>query len=275
VSFRFTRANNDKRIHQGSSPPNIADRDGNRLHYRRGRTRVSDYCEARGGPLGGSGTIGIEQNQKWVDVPFKIYLCDDPVDIAVLIPPYQLTLNLPLPDENFNIQYGQDAYFLGFPYNIGSPMVPNGGYPLAFVKHALISVIQPLNLEKKESLYQMDGYNNPGFSGGPVVVKDFSKPEFTYAVIAVISGFQPEVVPEVSRNPIESPDKASQKSKEQPWRIGRKPDGSYFEYVDTENYAVLNTGILSAFNLAPAIDLIRKHPDGPEEKTLSAQPVLK
>jgi hypothetical protein len=38
-------------------------------------------------------------------------------DIALLVPPYQLTFNLPLPDENPSFQYGQDAFFLGFPYN--------------------------------------------------------------------------------------------------------------------------------------------------------------
>ncbi len=225
--------------------------------------------------LGQDAKIGIEQNSAWVNIPFKIYKCDDPVDVAVLIPPYQLTYDLPLPNETSNFMYGQDAYFLGFPYNLGGPVGPNGAYPMPFVKRSLISVVEPVDASKKASLYLLDGYNNPGFSGGPLVAKDNSKPGFNYDVIGVVTGFEPEVVPVVTTHAIESPDKASEKSKEQPWRIRKNPDGSYLEYVDTENSAVLNTGIVTAFSLQPAIDLIRKHPEGPEEKTLTAQPVLK
>jgi hypothetical protein len=87
-------------------------------------------------------------------------------------------------------------------------------------------------------------------------------------VIAVVSGFQPEIVPVVTASKLAPRRKASDKAKEQQWRIHRKADGSFFEYVNTENFAVLNTGIVTAYSLAPAIDLIRKHAEGPEEKSL-------
>jgi S1-C subfamily serine protease len=32
--------------------------------------------------------IDIYQNDKWASLPVKIFRCDDPVDIAVLIPPF-------------------------------------------------------------------------------------------------------------------------------------------------------------------------------------------
>lgn len=227
--------------------------------------------------LGDVGTVGIEQNSHWVDVPVEIFRCDDPTDIAVLIAPFQITLNLPLPAESPNFQYGQEAFFLGFPYNIGSPVPAgvNGGFPLALVKRGLISGVVPVDEANKASLILLDGYNNPGFSGGPVVYRDFSKPDYTLDAFAVVSGFRPEVVSVLERHPIASTDKASEMAKDQPWRIQKNSDGSYFEYADTGNSVALNTGIVLAYTMGPAIELIRKHPTGPEEKQLAAAPTLK
>ena len=161
--------------------------------------------------LGTQGTIGIEQNGAWANVIVKIYRCDDPVDIAVLVPPYQLTYDLPLPGENLSFMYGQDVYFLGFPYDLGGPTGPNGAYPMPFVKRGLVSVIQTIDLSKKESVYLLDGYNNPGFSGGPLVAKENNKPGVNYQVIAVVSGFRPEVVPVVTIHRIDSPERANER----------------------------------------------------------------
>jgi hypothetical protein len=224
--------------------------------------------------LADAGTVGIEQNNHWVNVPVTVFRCDDPVDIAVLIAPFQITLNLPLPVEP-NIQYGQEAFFLGFPYNMGSPGNVNGGFPFALVKKGLLSGYLPIEDGKKGALMLLDGYNNPGFSGGPVVYRDLKQPNYTLNVVGVVSGFKPEVVSVVEQHPIPSPDKASEVAKDQPWRIQKKEDGTYFEYRDTGNSVALNTGIVYAYALSPAIDLIRKHPLGPEEKTLTVVPTLK
>ena len=225
--------------------------------------------------LGSDSKIAIEQNGVWVDVRVKIYLCDEPVDVAVLVPPYQLTTDFDLPNENVTFQYGQDVFFLGFPYNLGGPVGLNGGYPMPFVKRGLISIVNQIDVGKKESVFLFDGYNNPGFSGGPLVAKDTTKSQLTYNVIGVVTAFRPAIVPVVSSKPIASPAAASEAAKRDSWRIGQKDDGSYVEYLDTENSAVLNTGIVQAFNIQPAIDLIRKHPEGPEEKALTSVPVLK
>jgi hypothetical protein len=225
--------------------------------------------------LGDAGTVGIEQNSHWVNVPVKIFRCDDPVDIAVLIAPFRITLNLPLPVETVNFEYGQEEFFLGFPYNMGSPGTINGGFPFALVKKGLISRYVPIDEGKKVGLMLLDGYNNPGFLGGPVVYRDFSKPDYTLNAVAVVSGFKPEVVSVFEQHVISSPEQASDMAKDQPWRIQKKEDGTYFEYKDTGSSVALNTGIVYAYALAPAIDLIRKHPAGPEEKSLTAVPTLK
>jgi hypothetical protein len=228
--------------------------------------------------LGDQGVVGLDMNGTWMDLPVKIYRCDDPVDIAVLIPPYQLTVDYPLTSDWRDFLYGQEVYFLGFPYNLGGGLGRNGPYPLAFIKKALVSTFDPVypqDQTNKETRLLFDGFNNPGFSGGPIVGRDanpgypFSSNEFH--VIGVVSGFIPDVVPIVSASKIASPDKASDRAKGQPWRITQKADGTYAEYVDTNDAAVLNTGIVIGYGLDAAVQLARKHPEGPIEKPLTEQ----
>jgi S1-C subfamily serine protease len=64
--------------------------------------------------------VDIFMNGDWSPLAVTIFTCDDPIDIAVLIPPHQLTVNFPLSSEG-TFQFGQDAYFLGFPLGIQSP----------------------------------------------------------------------------------------------------------------------------------------------------------
>jgi len=67
---------------------------------------------------------------------------------------------------------------------------------------------------------------------------------------------------------ISSPEQASQTTKSQPWRIKQRANGSWFEYLDNGNFVALNTGIVQGFLIQPAIDLIRRHPIGPQVKDL-------
>jgi hypothetical protein len=48
-----------------------------------------------------------------------------------------------------------------------------------------------------------------------------------------------------------------------PWKIRKRNDGTYFEYVDSGTFVALNTGIVQGFFMEPAIVLIRQHPLGP------------
>jgi len=62
-------------------------------------------------------------NDAWKPLNVKIFRCEDPIDIAVLIPPHQLTVNFDLPFDKGSFFYGQDAYFLGFPYGCRPPFM--------------------------------------------------------------------------------------------------------------------------------------------------------
>jgi hypothetical protein len=220
--------------------------------------------------------IDIYQNNGWTSLAVKILRCEDPIDIAILVPPFQLTVNFELSFDRTNFFWGQDAFFLGFPYGLQSPGAGvNGQYPLPLIKRGTISATLPVDSSKKAVLVLLDGYNNPGFSGGPIVYRDLNQNALVLKLIGVISGFIPEVVPAMEQHVIESPASAGEIAKGQPWRIRRKPDGSYFELVDNGTFVPLNTGIVQVYVIDPAIDLIRKHPMGPVTKNLTAVPVGK
>ena len=105
------------------------------------------------------------------------------VDISVLALSERLTPTrpLPLPATSKGLVYGQEAYFLGFPYGIGEMFLEETGHPLPFVKRVTVSTMfgEP---------YLLDGHNNPGFSGGPVVFCPPGVREFQVA--AVVSGYK-------------------------------------------------------------------------------------
>jgi hypothetical protein len=220
--------------------------------------------------------IDIYVNDGWTPIDVEIFRCDDPVDIAVLIPPTQLTVNFDLPFEKNSFTMGQDAYFLGFPYGIQAPgRGANGPYPFAFIKRGTISAVVPVDLAKKAAVILLDGYNNPGFSGGPIVFRDLNQGNYVMGLIGVVSGFEPEVVSVLKKQDIKSPQDADESAKDQPWKIEKKADGTYFEYLDNGTFVALNTGIVIGYGIDPAIDLIRKHPIGPMVKDLAGnQPVL-
>lgn len=212
--------------------------------------------------------LDVFMNGDWEPLTVRIFRCDDPIDIAVLIPPHQLTVNFPLSFDG-SFQFGQDAYFLGFPLGIQSPgQGANGPYPLALIKRGTISGVVPIDVQKKASMLLLDGYNNPGFSGGPIVFRDFGESGYVMKVLGVVSGFIPEVVPSMNEHDIATPANAGAAAKSEPWRIRQRKNKTYFEYVDNGSFVALNTGIVQGYAIAPAIDLIREHPIGPEVKDL-------
>jgi hypothetical protein len=213
--------------------------------------------------------IDVFMNDAWKPLNVKIFRCEDPIDIAVLIPPHQLTVNFDLPFDKGSFFYGQDAYFLGFPYGMQTSFHGvNGPYPLAIIKRGTISGTVEVDPSKKAKLILLDGYNYPGFSGGPIVYRDLNQSSVVMNLVAVVSGFYPEVVPVLKKHDINSPADAGDAAKAQPWMIQKRANGTYFEYVVSDTSVSLNTGIVQGYEIAPAIDLIRQHPIGPEAKVL-------
>jgi len=213
--------------------------------------------------------IYVFMNNDWSALRVKIFRCADPVDIAVLVPPRLLTVNFELPSEQSKFYIGQEAYFLGFPYGIRIDATGiNGPYPMSVIKGARISGTVALDTQRKAVMILLDGYNNPGFSGGPIVYRDLNQGAVTFKLAGVVARFIPEVVPVMTKHNLKSFSEASKASKAQPWKIQQRVDGTYFEYVDSDTFVALNTGIVQGFLIQPAIDLIRQHPIGPIVKDL-------
>jgi hypothetical protein len=209
--------------------------------------------------LGSEGTVLIFRNDGWSPLPVKVFRCDDPVDIAVLVPPTQLTVDYPLEPTMKGVRYGQDMYFAGFPYGLHtSAPALNGGYPVAFVKKAVMS---GEIVEDGASEILLEGYNNPGFSGGPLVYRDLDRTASVFKVAAVVKGFRADIAPIFKQEEIR-PDQvtADDIAKD---RIVHSHDGRTLRLNDTGEVVKLNTDILVAYNISYAIALIRKNPIGP------------
>ena len=148
------------------------------------------------------------------------------IDISVVAPSERLTPMRPLPlaASSKDLTYGQEAFFLGYPYGISDHMLKETGHPLPLVKRVTVSTLfgKP---------YLLDGHNNPGFSGGPVVFRPPGRREFQVA--AVVSGYR------WARAPIRDQDNR-----------------------DTEFFLRENTGIVVAYDVNEAIALIRANPAG-------------
>ena len=150
-------------------------------------------------------------------------------DIAVLATNFKLAEPLPLDYTAGGVQLGQEIYFLGFPYMIstsgGNKL--NRSFPLPLVKRGILSGSQ---VEGGASVFYLDGHNNKGFSGGPVV---FMTDERKLAVASVISGYKSvyEAVLDENEN-------------------------------ETKLLSKVNTGIVTSYVIKHAIDAIITNPVG-------------
>ena len=174
--------------------------------------------------------VKIFLDNGWKDI--NLYLlghCPNDIDISVLTTDKQLTPSgLPCEPTSGGIILGQDVYFLGFPYDIAPKGGTfNNGYPCPFVKKAILSSIG--NENDKEIIF-LDGHNNPGFSGGPIVYKGLKQTSFK--ICGVISGYRYQF---------------------QPTYISGSPTNIYFQE---------NTGIVHGFGIKHAIELIQNNPIG-------------
>lgn len=151
--------------------------------------------------------------------------CVGDIDISVFSINCRLTPpKLPMEVSN-EIVYGQDVFFLGFPYDLESRhRLGEEGYPLPFVKKATVACFDG-------PVYYLDGHNNIGFSGGPVVFKPDGSKEFR--VVGVISGYKSVDAP----------------------IYDEKQEETRFTYE-------YNIGIIRSYAIKPAIEIIKANPIG-------------
>jgi hypothetical protein len=213
--------------------------------------------------LGAEGTINVRKGAQWMPLKVKVLRCDDPIDIAVLVPPEQISVTLQLEPTSQGMIWGQDLFFVGFPYDVSLGLFTdganiNGGFPIGFIKKAIISAS---HIDGVAVSYYLDGHNNPGFSGSPVVFRDKNQESNTFKVLGVISGYRTEyshvLEPvRIQTSEITPEDIATS-------RIVYK-NGQPYRLRDTGRVVSANTGIVVAWNISRAVDLIKRNPIGPK-----------
>jgi hypothetical protein len=207
-------------------------------------------------------TIQIRKKNGLSPLKVRVFKCEDPCDIAVMIPPKQLTINYSLEPTSSGMVIGQDAYFVGYPFGIAKiyATLPD---VFGVIKKATVSLFnsQP---DKHMNEILLDGYNNPGFSGSPVVYRDLENHnQYVFKVAGVISGFSPELVGVKEKEKEIQPNEVTQADINGN-NIFRAPDGKIYRLKDSNDLAVLNSGIIRAWDIGTAVDLIRMHPIGPK-----------
>jgi len=207
-------------------------------------------------------TIHILKKSGWSPLRVKVFKCAEPVDVAVLVPPEQVTVNHSLEPTSKGLAVGQDAYFVGFPYGLKFAKTYSSLPDVfGFVKKATVAQLDSMP-ERNMQRILLDGYNNPGFSGSPMVFRDLNQSGLVFKVAGVIVSYESYTSPvlkklEIQENQITAEDRA-------PNRVLRTPDGRVYRLEDTGQLVQLNTGIATAWDISSAVDLIRKHPIGPK-----------
>ncbi len=115
-------------------------------------------------------SISIFHDERWKIVPVRtVYSSYGPADTIVFALPRDISARLPIKFDLSGVITGTWAYFLGFPRGLRTraPKSINNGYPLPFVKAGLVSSID-FESHGYSRIY-LDGHNNKGFSGGPIV----------------------------------------------------------------------------------------------------------
>src|SRR5581483_944241 len=201
--------------------------------------------------------IRVRKDRGWSTLHVKVLRCKDPVDIAVLIPPVQMTVNYPLDANVGGVMVGAEAFFVGFPYGFEAGWSRNGHYPLGLTKKATIAQFTDGPDSRVVEAILLDGYNNPGFSGSPVVIRDIDQASRPYKVVAVVSSFRFEAAPVLKTEEVTIQQVTDEDVKKS--RIMEHNGHLYRVLRETGDFVKLNTGIATAYSINPAIDLIRRN----------------
>lgn len=184
-------------------------------------------------------TLEVWFDKEWRSLPVRLagHARPEGVDISVLAPDFALVP--PWGDLEFTmdgIVFGQEVRFLGYPYEMRGAAAFMGGLPPALVKRALLSAMS----EDTADPILLDGHNNEGFSGGPVVFRAGAAPEKT-RVGMVVSSIQ---------------------DMHEPVR--------HYDGEESGMYVASNSGIIFAYNICHAVAVAEDNPIG---ASVSGQPV--
>ena len=173
-------------------------------------------------------TIEINYKKNWNQHSVVIVGHSPYSDISVLSIPTGKVLGESMLASSDQIYYGQDIFFLGFPFGLQSDITTlNSEFPIPLVKKGILSNFL---LEKPRKILLLDGWNNPGFSGGPIVY--FHQQSQKFQLAGIISGYRYEITNAMQQN------------------------------HDIDIQIKTNTGIIISYGIEAALELIKQNPIG-------------
>jgi hypothetical protein len=143
------------------------------------------------GQAADSPNIQVRQNGQWVNLKTKkiLYPKSDEVDIAVVKTDEDAPkrFGVAMAGKTGGVVFGQQVWFLGYPFieGLSSHLM---GFDAPFIKRGTMSALVATNPDA--IVLYIDGFNNAGFSGGPIICWDFT--DRVYKIIGVVKGYKPE-----------------------------------------------------------------------------------
>ena len=187
--------------------------------------------------FGSQGEIELWMEDRWSRIPVRaIYPAKETVDIAALDAGRPLTVTFPLEPSAGGLTLGQQVYFLGYPYGLGTAgsaaPAPPGFGEIPFLKSGIVSAMD--DRDPEAGLLYLDGHNNPGFSGGPIVFwHDESR---RFRVAGVVRGYRNEALPVLKKKNLDDPR----------------------AQAHNDLYTRANSGIVIGYDIRHIIDAIRR-----------------
>ncbi len=156
--------------------------------------------------FGSEGDIDLWIEGRWSRLRGRaIYPASGAVDAAALDLGRPVTVTFPLEPSAGGLTLGQQVYFLGYPYGLGtagaSAPIPPGFGEIPFLKSGIVSALD--DRDPEANLLYLDGQNNPGFSGGPIVFWHAESRRFRVA--GVVRGYRNEALPVLKRKNLDDP----------------------------------------------------------------------
>lgn len=155
--------------------------------------------------FGSEGEVEIWLGGRWSRSRARaIYPASPGVDIAALDVDRVLTITFPLEPSSGGLTLGQQVFFLGYPYGLGtsgSETAPDGFGEIPFLKSGIVSALD--DRDPAASILYLDGQNNPGFSGGPIVF--WHSPSRSFRVAGVVRGYRNEALPVLKHKNLDNP----------------------------------------------------------------------
>jgi len=153
--------------------------------------------------------IAVRQGDGWAPLDGKIiFPSNQEVDIAAIPLATPRTVVFEFQATSDRIQISQPVYFLGFPSSLSTNWNSadrNQLSELAFIKAGILSAVDSRNPDAV--VLYVDGQNNPGFSGGPIVFRP--GPTEPFRVAGVVSGYKGEPFPVVTKKDLANPEAAA------------------------------------------------------------------